>query len=53
MISIWIIFGVFMLLSFLVQQRLRSKFKKYSQVPTETGMSGRDIAEKMLRDNGI
>lgn len=50
---IWIIFGVFMLLSWLVAQRLRSKFKKYSQVPLASGISGREIAEKMLRDNGI
>lgn len=50
---IWIIFGVFMLLSWLVAQRLRSKFRKYSQVPVASGLSGKEIAEKMLRDNGI
>lgn len=50
---IWIIFGVFMLLSWLVTQRLRSKFKKYSQVPITSGSSGKEVAEKMLLENGI
>lgn len=49
----WIlIIGVFAV-SWFVQQRLRSKFKKYSQIPLSSGMSGREIAEKMLSDNGI
>jgi Zn-dependent membrane protease YugP len=50
---IWIIFGVFMLLSWLVSSRLKSKFKKYAQIPINYGISGKDIAEKMLRENGI
>jgi len=50
---IWIIFGVFMLLSWLISMQLKSKFKKYSKIPIENGMSGKEIAEKMLRDNGI
>jgi uncharacterized protein len=44
---------VFMLLGMFVQWRLKSKFSQYSQVPLANGMSGRDIAEKMLHDNGI
>ena len=44
---------VFMLLGMLVQFRLKSKFSKYSKVPTTSGLSGKEIAEKMLRDNGI
>src|SRR5690606_24045455 len=44
---------VFMGLGMLVQFRLKSKFKAYSQVPTRSGMSGKEIAEKMLYDNGI
>lgn len=36
-----------------VQSRLKSKFKQYSEVPTSSGLSGKEIAEKMLRDNGI
>lgn len=52
-IGIILISVIFMLLGMLVQWRLKSKFKEYSQVPTSTGMSGKEIAEKMLRDNGI
>jgi Zn-dependent membrane protease YugP len=48
-----LIFGVFMLLSWLVQMRMKSKFDKYSKVPLMNGMSGKDIAEAMLRQNGI
>ncbi len=50
---IYVIFGVFALISWLIQSRLRSKFDTYSQVPIPNGMTGRDVAEKMLRDNGI
>lgn len=49
----WIIFGVFMLLSLAVGQTLKSKFNKYSKIPLRSGMTGRQIAEKMLKDNGI
>jgi Zn-dependent membrane protease YugP len=49
----WIIFIVFMLLSWIVSARLKSKFRKYSKIPIASGMTGRDVAEKMLRDNGI
>ena len=41
------------LLSFLVQANLKSKFEKFSKIPIGGGMTGRDVAEKMLRDNGI
>lgn len=44
---------IFMLIGMLVQGRLKSKFKEYSQVPTSSGMTGAEIAEKMLKDNGI
>ena len=37
----------------LVQSRLKSKFKKYSHMHLQNGMSGKEIAEKMLADNGI
>ena len=49
----WIIFIGFALLSYLVSARLKSKFENYSQIPLPNGMTGRDVAEKMLRDNGI
>ena len=48
-----IIFLGVAILSWLVQANLQSKFKKYSQVPLNGGMTGREVAEKMLRDNGI
>jgi len=50
---IWIIFIGFMILSWIISMTLKSKFKKYSKIPIENGMSGKDVAEKMLRDNGI
>jgi Zn-dependent membrane protease YugP len=50
---IWIIFGVFMLLSWLISMQLRSKFKKYSKVPINYNLTGKEVAEKMLKDNGI
>ena len=51
--SIWVIFIGFMILSWVVSMTLKSKFKKYSKILIENGMSGKDVAEKMLRDNGI
>jgi len=44
---------VVMLVSWLVGQQLRSRFAKYSKTPLGNGMSGREIAERMLHDNGI
>ncbi len=44
---------LFMGIGMLVQFRLKSKFIQYSRVPTTSGMSGAEIAEKMLRDSGI
>jgi len=41
------------LMGMLVQRRLKNKFKKYSQLHLQNGMSGKEIAEKMLADNGI
>lgn len=49
----WIIFIGVALLSWVVQLNLKSKFEKYSKVPMSGGMTGADVAEKMLRDNGI
>ncbi|MFZ1527185.1 MAG: zinc metallopeptidase [Ferruginibacter sp.] len=51
--GILIISLVFMVIGMIVQARLRSKFAHYSKVPTSTGMSGAEVAEKMLKDNGI
>ena len=44
---------VFMLISLVVAGRLRSKFAKYSKVRLMNGLTGREVAERMLRDNGI
>lgn len=52
-ISILFISLLFMLIGMAVQGRLKSKFAAYAKVPTASGMSGREIAEKMLSDNGI
>jgi Zn-dependent membrane protease YugP len=51
--SIWVIFIGFMILSWIVSMTLKSKFKKYSKVALDNGMSGREVAERMLRDYGI
>ncbi len=51
--EIFIIFGVFMLLSWMVSSRLKSRFAKYSRMPLRSGLSGREIAEKMLYESGI
>lgn len=44
---------VFMLIGMAVQFRLKSKFSEYSKLATTSGLSGKEVAEKMLRDNGI
>ncbi len=53
MATIWIIFIAIAVLSYVVQARLQSKFKQYSRIPIANGMTGRDVALKMLHDNGI
>ena len=49
----YLILGAIFIISMLVQNRLKSKFAHYSQVQLRNGMSGKEIAEKMLRDNNI
>ncbi len=51
--EILIIFGVFMILSWLVSNQLKTRFAKYSRMPLRSGLSGREIAEKMLRESGV
>jgi Zn-dependent membrane protease YugP len=48
-----ILAGAIMLFSWLVSARLKSKFELYSKLQLQNGMSGKEIAEKMLADNGI
>ncbi len=49
----WILFIAIAIISYLVQANLKGKFERYSKIPTENGMTGREIAMKMLHDNGI
>ena len=49
----WILFIGIALISYLVQSNLKRKIDRYSKVPVTSGMTGAEVAEKMLRDNGI
>ena len=49
----WVLFIGIAVISWIVSARMQSKFKKYSQIPMSNGMTGREVAEKMLRENGI
>lgn len=49
----WILFIAIMVLSMIVQGMLQSRFRKYSREPLPNGMSGAEVAMKMLNDNGI
>jgi Zn-dependent membrane protease YugP len=49
-----LIIGIFfMIISWATSSKLKSKFKKYSQIGLSSGMSGKEVAERMLRDSGI
>ena len=49
----YVLFIAIALVSYLVQANLKSKFERYQRVRLASGMTGRDVAEKMLCDNGI
>jgi len=51
--TLLIIFISFTVLSWIVSSKLKSKFKAYSKVPINFGMTGKEVAEKMLRQNGL
>ncbi len=53
MISVWILFIGIAIAGWMVQNTLQRRFKKYSKIPLRNGMTGREVAEKMLHDNGI
>jgi len=53
MSPIWILFIAIALAGWAVHATLQSRFKKYSKIPLRNGMTGREVAEKMLQDNGI
>lgn len=52
-ISIFLVSIIFIGISMLVSMVLKSKFNKYAKVPLSSGMSGKEVAQKMLRENGI
>jgi len=49
----YLLAGIIFLVSMYVSNQLKSKFKKYSKIQLKNGLSGKEIAEKMLLDNGI
>ncbi|MEI7503257.1 MAG: zinc metallopeptidase [Paludibacter sp.] len=49
----YIIFGVVALVSWLIQRSLKSKFERYSKIRVPNGMTGKEVAQKMLHDSGI
>ncbi len=53
MIGYYVIAGAIFLVSMYVSNKLKSKFKKYSKIHLQNGLSGKEIAEKMLSDSGI
>ena len=53
MMSYWVLFIGIAVASWLVRMNLQNKFKKYSKIPTGKNITGRDVALKMLHDNGI
>ncbi|PSG90914.1 zinc metallopeptidase [Aurantibacter aestuarii] len=53
MMGYYILIGTIALVSWLVSNQLKRKFEKYSKVHLRNGMSGEEIAKKMLADNGI
>lgn len=48
-----VILVVFMLLGMIISSQLKSKFRKYSKIAVNYGMTGKDVAQKMLRENGM
>ena len=53
MMGYYIVAGLIFLASSYISKKLKSKFKHYSEIQLKNGMSGREIAEKMLADNSI
>ncbi len=49
----WLLFGIGMALSLFASFRVKSTFRKYSQLTTRSGMTGAEVAQRILRDNGI
>lgn len=51
--SVYLVSIIFVVISMLVSWRLRSKFSQYNKVGLASGLSGKEVAERMLRENGI
>lgn len=51
--SIYLLAGLIAVVGMIIQWQLQSRFNKYSQIPISSGMTGADVARKMLADNGI
>lgn len=51
--SYWILLIGIMVISMLVSSQLRSRLARYGQIALSSGYTGKEVAEKMLRDNGI
>lgn len=53
MSSVFLVSLFFVAISFVVSETLKGKFSRYSRIPVRNGMTGNEVAERMLRDNGI
>lgn len=53
MIGYYVILGVFTVIGMMVSSRLKNKFAHYSQIPVRSGLSGKEMAEKMLSHYGV
>jgi Zn-dependent membrane protease YugP len=53
MSSAWLLMIIIALVSLIVQWRFKSKFNKYAEMPLLSGLSGKEVAERMLLDNGV
>ncbi len=53
MLGYYLLTGILFLIGMLVSGQLKSKFKEYGEIPLSLGLSGKDVAEKMLKENGI
>ncbi|MGN6178675.1 MAG: zinc metallopeptidase [Mucilaginibacter sp.] len=51
--SAWLLMILIAIVSFIVQWRFKSKFNEYAQMPLSSGLSGQEVAERMLHENGI
>mgnify|MGYP003292194681 CR=1 FL=1 len=51
--NLWLILGVLSLLSYIASKNVENKFNQYAKIPMNYGMTGREVAEKMLADNDI